>query len=57
MKKYSGYIVLFITTVLLIILVLTGNKNLNEYNTNIFYMNTHINVRIYSNDSVKAKRC
>lgn len=56
MKKYSGYIVLFIMTVLLIILVLTGNKNLNEYNTNIFYMNTHINVRIYSNDSVKAKK-
>ena len=61
MKKIKdnwGYIVSLILLIIFIIWMIfdyTKKKNiLQEYSKNFFYMDTYINVRIYSNNSKKA---
>ena len=56
MQKYKGYFLLLIITILLIIMIITSDKQLNEYSHNLFYMDTYINVKVYSNNKIKAKK-
>lgn len=56
MKKYTGYISIFFICFMLVIFFLLGNKQVKEYSENLFYMDTYINVKIYSSNSEKAKK-
>ncbi len=51
MKKYV--ITTLIILSLIVIFIMQYNK-LEEYETNLFYMDTHINIKIYENSATKA---
>jgi len=53
MKKYIGYIGFFIIFVLFVIYFLFSNK-LDLYSKDLFYMDTYINVKFYSDNKNKA---
>lgn len=49
MKKY----IILITT---LVLLLTGCTQLKEYNKNLFFMDTYINIKVYMNNPKQAKK-
>ncbi|MEG0267006.1 MAG: FAD:protein FMN transferase, partial [Bacilli bacterium] len=49
MKKY----IILITT---LVLLLTGCTQLKEYNKNLFFMDTYINIKVYMNNPKPAKK-
>lgn len=56
LKKYINYIILFTIVALIFIFIIINNNKINEYSSNIFYMDTYINVRIFSNNEKLAKK-
>ena len=53
--KVSIFIAIGILVVFIFIIIL-GCLNVKEYSTNLFYMDTYINVKIYTNSEKKANR-
>lgn len=54
MKKYIGYIGVLIIILLLILYFIFGKNKLNMYSRDLFYMDTYINIKIYSDNDVEA---
>ena len=53
--KANFYIFISIIAVLVLVIILSS-LNVKEYSTNLFYMDTYINVKIYTNNKNKAER-
>ena len=56
MKKYVIYIITFLIISIFIIFMIMNINRVKEYSSNLFYMDTYINVKIYSNNQSKAKK-
>jgi len=54
MKKYIGYIGFLIIVIVLFLYFIIGNDKLNMYSRDLFYMDTYINIKIYSDNDVEA---
>ena len=50
MKQYMKYIMILLTC-----LIVSGCSKKEEYSKNMFYMDTYINVKIFTNNGKKAK--
>lgn len=56
MKKYARYVISFLIILCFIIFMVISSKQVKEYSSNLFYMDTYINVKIYSDNSKKVKQ-
>lgn len=54
MKKILKWASIFIIVIVILIIIFINIKQKNEYTKNIYYMDTYIYIKIYSNDKNKA---
>ncbi|MDD2435258.1 MAG: FAD:protein FMN transferase [Bacilli bacterium] len=56
MKKYLNYIFISLFIILISLVFLYSNQRLKEYQKNLFYMDTYINIKLYTNSQSKADK-